>query len=205
MRDPSISAAMQRGVATTLVTGGATSYGPGALAIGGGGQGWPPPPGVPDRCSPRGGEPASPPPSTTAHSEHLLVQDPEGSRQWRSLGRRGSRRPVAEPQCTGGVRLWESTGREPSPCSGCRGRPRSFTPELADLTVTEEAEGSIARGGICGGSGQSVEGIEEAAFKRHGWRRSIKSQCRNRSIGAAPVGGMTPGRVKRLERYKECG
>jgi hypothetical protein len=35
MRGPSISAARRRGVATTPVAGGATSYGPGSSAAGG--------------------------------------------------------------------------------------------------------------------------------------------------------------------------
>jgi hypothetical protein len=60
------------------------------------------------------------------------------------------------------------------------GRPRCFTPELADPAAAEEAEGSIAQGSIRGRSstrrgGLSAEGVEEATFKGCGRRRSVKS------------------------------
>jgi hypothetical protein len=103
MRGPSISDARRRGVATTPVAKGATSYGTGASATGEGGLGQPLPPGVPARYSPRGGEPASPLPVETARSEHHLVQDPVGSGPWWSPGRRGSPRPASAPQCAGGL------------------------------------------------------------------------------------------------------
>jgi hypothetical protein len=70
------------------------------------------------------------------------------------------------------------------------GRPRRLAPELADPAAAEEAEGSIARGSArgrssTGRSGRSAEGVEEAAFKGRGRCRSVKSQRRNRSLGAA--------------------
>jgi hypothetical protein len=103
-RGPSISAAKWRGVVTILVAGGATSCGPRSSAAGGGGPGQPPPLGAPDRCSPRGGEPASPPPPATACSEHFPVRDPEGSKRWRSLGWHGSPCCAVALQCAGNLR-----------------------------------------------------------------------------------------------------
>jgi hypothetical protein len=85
-----------------------------------GGPGRPPPPGSPDRCFPWGGEPTPPQPAT-ARSERFLVLDSEGSRQWRSLRRRGSLRPTSAPRCAGDLRPRAYTGQEPSPCSGCLG------------------------------------------------------------------------------------
>jgi hypothetical protein len=99
------------------------------------------------------------------------------------------------------------------------GHPRHFAPELADSAAAEEAEGSIARGGISGGSStggswQSVEGVEEAAFKRRGWRQSVKSQRGNWSVGVVPCsevtshhGGLMPrGLLRRPPlRLTSCG
>jgi hypothetical protein len=63
-----------------------------------------------------------------ACSEHLLVRDPEGSRQWRSLGRRGSPRHAAALQCAGDLQRRASIGREPSACFGCPGGAHGVSP-----------------------------------------------------------------------------
>jgi hypothetical protein len=103
---PRADTARRRGVAITPVAKGATSGGTGASATGRRGPEWPLPPGAPGQCSPQSGQSALPPPVVTARPEHLLVQDPEGSRPWRSPGRRGSPCPTLAPQCIGGLQLW---------------------------------------------------------------------------------------------------
>jgi hypothetical protein len=148
------------------------------------------------------------------------VLDPEGSRQWRSLGvarfaapgigapmRR--RPPAPGVHRAGTFALFRLPG----------GRPRCFAPKLADPTAAEEAEGSIAWGRIrgrssTGGSGRSAKGVEEATFKGCDRRRSVKSQRGNRIVGAALCSevmrhhdGLTPrGLLRRpLLRLTSCG
>jgi hypothetical protein len=94
MRGPRAAAARREEFATTLVTNGAISSGTRASVAGGRGPRWPLPPGVLDQCSPWSGEPTLLPPVVVAQSRHLLVLDPEGSKQRRPLGWRGSLCPT---------------------------------------------------------------------------------------------------------------
>jgi hypothetical protein len=148
MRGPSISAARRRGVATTLVVGGATSYGPGSSAAEG-----------------RGPRAAS-----TSRSARLMLpvrwgacatatgdgafRAPPGAGPWKVKELEVPRAAqFAAPyvdalMCRGPPALgihWVGTFALfwlP------RGRPRRFAPKLADPAAAEEAEGSITRGSI---------------------------------------------------------
>jgi hypothetical protein len=220
IRGHSISAARWRGVTTNPVTGGATSCGPDASATG---------------C--RGPRVAS-----TSRSARSILPAGWGAcvaaatcdGAFRAPPGVGPRR-VKAMEVPGAALFAALSGGAPMhkgpPALGVHragtfalfwllgGHPRHFAPELVDPAAVEEAEGSIARGGICGGSstegsGQSVEGVEEAAFKRRGWRQSVKSQRGNRSVGVVPCsevtihhGGLMPqGLLRRPPlRLTSCG
>jgi hypothetical protein len=149
MRGPSISVARRRGVATTPVAGGATSYGPGASATGG-----------------RGPREAS-----TSRSARSMLLARQRAYSTTAIGDGMFRAPPgAGPRR---VKAMEVPGAAwfTAPCVGAPmrrgppapgvhragtiisfwlpgGRPRRFAPKLADPVAAEEVEGSIARGDI---------------------------------------------------------
>jgi hypothetical protein len=147
MRGPSISAARRRGVATTQVTGGAATYGPGSSTAGGRG--------------PRAG----------LHLPEHPIDAPRGAGSRHRRHRRDAFRapPGAGPrrakalEVPGAARFAApSVGapmRRGPPAPGVHrtgtfamfllpgGRPRRFAPEPGPAAM-EEAEGSIARGSI---------------------------------------------------------
>jgi hypothetical protein len=130
-----------------------------------------------------------PPPVVTARPEHLLVQDPEGSRPWRSPGWRGSPCPMLAPQCIGGLQLWAPRWREPSACSCYPGGARGASPlrskiwrqrrKRRDPWRREDVYGARV---VLGGGKWSAEGVEEVEFKG---AASIKASSPSAGIGAS--------------------
>jgi hypothetical protein len=158
-RGPSISAARRRGVPTTPVAGGATSYGPGASATGGRG-----PRAASTSRSARSMLPTGRGACVAAATDDGAFRAPPGAgpRRVKAMEvpgtawlaapcggapmRRGPLTPGAHRAGTFG--LFQLPG----------GRPRRFAPELADPTAAEEAEGSITRGSIRGRSSTRESG-----------------------------------------------